>query len=63
MSSWEGARFQYGQKVMSTQTSVTKKDQERAEIEELTAQYLLTKKITKVAYGVRADLPKWDFEN
>ena len=63
MSSWEGARFQYGQKVMSTQTSVTKKDREREEIEMLTAQYLLTKKITKVAYGVRADLPKWDSEN
>jgi hypothetical protein len=48
---------------MSTQTSVTKKDREREEIEMLTAQYLLTKKITKVAYGVRADLPKWDSEN
>ena len=63
MSGWEGARFQYGQKINSTQTSLSKKDQERAEIEELTAQYLLKKQITQVPYGVRADLPKWDFEN
>jgi hypothetical protein len=48
---------------MSTQTSVTKKDREREEIEMLTAQYLLTKEITKVAYGVRTDVPKWDSEN
>ena len=63
MSSWEGARLQCGQKINSTQTSLSKKDQERAEIEELTAQYLLKKKITHVPYGVRVDFPKWDFEN
>lgn len=63
MSSWDGARFQYGEKVMSTHTSVTKKAKEREEIEMLTAQYLLTKKITKVPYGVRTDVPKWDSEN
>lgn len=63
MSSWDGARFQFGEKIMSTHTSVTKKAKEREEIELLTAQYLLTKEITKVAYGVRADVPKWDSEN
>lgn len=63
MSSWDGARFQYGEKVMSTHTSVTKKAKEREEIEMLTAQYLLTKKIKEIPYGVRADVPKWDSEN
>lgn len=63
MSSWDGARFQFGEKIMSTHTSVTKKAKEREEIEMLTAQYLLTKEITKVAYGVRKDVPKWDSEN
>lgn len=63
MSSWDGARFQFGEKIMSTHTSVTKKAKEREEIELLTAQYLLTKEITKVAYGVRSDVPKWDSEN
>lgn len=63
MSSWGGARFQYGEKINSTHTSVAKKDREREEIEMLTAQYLLTKKITQVPYGVRTDVPKWDSEN
>lgn len=63
MSNWVGARFQYGEKIKSTQASLAKKDLERAEIEQLTAQYLLTKEITKVAYGVRSDVPKLDFEN
>lgn len=61
MSSWDGARFQFGEKIMSTHTSVTKKDRERAEIEMLTAQYLLTKKIQEIPYGVRTDNPKVDF--
>lgn len=63
MSNWVGARFQYGEKINSTHASLAKKDLERAEIEQLTAQYLLTKEITKVAYGVRSDVPKLDFEN
>ncbi len=63
MSSWDGARFQFGEKTISPYVSMKKKDKEREEIEMLTAQYLLTKKIQEIPYGVRTDLPKWNFEN
>lgn len=62
MSSWDSTRFEYGHRVVnSVGTTLKQKVQEREEIEMLTAQYLLTKKIQEIPYGVRSN--KVEFEN
>lgn len=66
---WQGEHFMFGEKVeervqLSRDAMMRKKDQEREEIEQLTAQFLLNKKnkIKVIPYGVRVDLPKIDFK-
>ena len=64
---WQGEHFMFGEKVeekvqLSRDAMMKKKDQEREEIEQLTAQLLVKNKITVIPYGVRVDLPKIDFK-
>ena len=64
---WQGDHFMFGEKVeervqLSRDAMMRKKDQEREEIEQLTAQFLVKNKITVIPYGVRVDLPKIDFK-
>ena len=66
---WQSEHFHFGEKVeervqLSRDAMMRKKDQEREEIEQLTAQFLMNKKnkIKVIPYGVRVDLPKIDFK-
>ena len=64
---WQGEHFQFGQKTeekinLSRDAQMKKKDKEREEIAQLTAQFLIKKQITVIPYGVRVDLPKIDFK-
>jgi hypothetical protein len=62
---WGEVTFRYGDHGMSeisTKAAITKKEKEREEIQALTMEYLRTKKITVIPYGVRVDLPKADFK-
>ena len=64
---WQSDHFIYGQKTeekinLSRDAQMKKKDKEREEIAQLTAQFLIKKQITVIPYGVRVDLPKIDFK-
>lgn len=57
---WDNTRTMTG--TLSREAMMKQKDQEREEIAQLTAQYLLNNKITVIPYGVRTDIPKVDFK-
>ena len=57
---WDNTRTMTG--TLSREAMMKQKDQEREEIAQLTAQYLLNNKITVIPYGVRMDIPKVDFK-
>lgn len=64
---WQGEHFQFGEKTqprveLSRDAMMRKKDKEREEIAQLTAQFLIKKDITVIPYGVRTDIPKIDFK-
>lgn len=66
---WQSEHFHFGDKTeervqLSRDAMMRKKDEEREEIERLTAQFLMNKKnkIKVIPYGVRVDLPKIDFK-
>lgn len=57
---WDNTRTMTG--TLSREAMMKQKDEEREEIAQLTAQYLLKNKITVIPYGVRTDIPKVDFK-
>ncbi len=61
---WSGQRFQFGDKILSSSTAMKRKEKEREEIAQLTAEYLLRNKTIKVIpYGVRTDVPIPEFKH